>query len=136
MEQKRAICEWVKQLRLPNGYSLNLARCVDIQNAKLHGMKNHDCYVFMECLLPIALRALPDTIWNPLAEFSQFFREIFSSTLRLDKVEMLEENIKVTLCKLERIFPPSFFNSMEHLPIHLAYETRVGGPVQYCWMYL
>lgn len=24
---------------------------------------------------------------------------------------------------------------MEHLPIHLAYEAKVGGPVQYRWMY-
>ncbi|XP_019108058.3 uncharacterized protein LOC104906988 [Beta vulgaris subsp. vulgaris] len=31
--------------------------------------------------------------------------------------------------------PPSFFNSMEHLPVHLPYEAKVGGPVQYKWMY-
>ncbi|KAL0427129.1 UNVERIFIED_CONTAM: hypothetical protein Slati_2887700 [Sesamum latifolium] len=24
---------------------------------------------------------------------------------------------------------------MEHLIVHLPYETRVGGPVQYRWMY-
>ncbi|KAL0312956.1 UNVERIFIED_CONTAM: hypothetical protein Sradi_5694900, partial [Sesamum radiatum] len=24
---------------------------------------------------------------------------------------------------------------MDHLPIHLAYEARVGGPIQYRWMY-
>ncbi|KAK7278025.1 hypothetical protein RJT34_23046 [Clitoria ternatea] len=24
---------------------------------------------------------------------------------------------------------------MEHLPIHLPYEARIGGPVQYRWMY-
>jgi len=47
----------------------------------------------------------------------------------------LEENIPIILCKLERIFPPSFFDSMEHLPIHLPHEARLGGPVQYRWMY-
>jgi Domain of unknown function (DUF4218) len=31
--------------------------------------------------------------------------------------------------------PPSFFDSMEHLPVHLAYEARIAGPVQYRWMY-
>ena len=40
------------------------------------------------------------------------------------------------VCKLEKIFPPSFFDSMEHLLIHLAYEARVWEPVQYRWMYL
>ena len=47
----------------------------------------------------------------------------------------MEQNIPLILCKLERIFPPAFFDSMEHLPIHLAYEARVCGPVQYRWMY-
>ena len=50
-------------------------------------------------------------------------------------MKRLEEDIPIVLCKLERIFQPSFFDSMEHLPIHLAYEVRVAGPVQYRWMY-
>ncbi|PKA46249.1 hypothetical protein AXF42_Ash020000 [Apostasia shenzhenica] len=37
----------------------------------------------------------------------------------------LEKNIVTTLCKLEKIFPPAFFDCMEHLPIHLAYEQRL-----------
>jgi hypothetical protein len=24
---------------------------------------------------------------------------------------------------------------MEHLPIHVPFEAKVGGPVQYRWMY-
>ena len=47
----------------------------------------------------------------------------------------MENNIPVLLCKLEQIFQPSFFDSMEHLPVHLPYEARLGGPVQYHWMY-
>ncbi|KAL3361326.1 hypothetical protein AABB24_014301, partial [Solanum stoloniferum] len=47
----------------------------------------------------------------------------------------MEENIPLILCKLQRIFPPGLFDSMEHLMIHLPYEARVCGPVQYRWMY-
>jgi hypothetical protein len=25
---------------------------------------------------------------------------------------------------------------MEHLPLHLLFETKVGGHIQYKWMYL
>jgi hypothetical protein len=50
-------------------------------------------------------------------------------------MELLQMNIIEIICKLERIFPPSFFDSMEHLTIHLPYEAKVGGPVQYRWMY-
>nr|GMC60642.1 uncharacterized protein LOC109168299 [Ipomoea batatas] len=54
---------------------------------------------------------------------------------RVEEMTKLENDIPLILCKLERIFPPSFFDSMEHLPIHLAYEARIAGPVQYRWMY-
>nr|GFD12784.1 hypothetical protein [Tanacetum cinerariifolium] len=47
----------------------------------------------------------------------------------------MEKNIVVTLCKLEKILPPGFFDHMENLVVHLSYEARVGGPVQYRWMY-
>ena len=56
--------------------------------------------------------------------------------MNVEHIEMLQTNIIETLYKLEMIFPPSFFNSMEHLPIHLPFEAKAGGPVQYRWMYL
>jgi hypothetical protein len=33
------------------------------------------------------------------------------------------------------IFPPLFFDLMEYLPIHLPFEAKVGGLVQYRCMY-
>jgi hypothetical protein len=47
----------------------------------------------------------------------------------------LEKEIPVLVSKLEKIFPPGFFNPMQHLLVHLPYEAKVGGPVQYSWMY-
>ena len=46
-----------------------------------------------------------------------------------------EEEIPVIIHRLECIFPPSFFDCMEHLPVHLPYEARIVGPIQYRWMY-
>ena len=50
-------------------------------------------------------------------------------------MEKLEQEIPILLCKLEKIFPPGFFNPVQHLLIHLPYEAKIGGPVQYRWMY-
>jgi len=97
----------------------------------MHGMKSHDCHVFMECLLPIAFSSLPPHVLNPLIEISHFFKDFCSTTLVEDDLSRMEQNIPLILCKLERIFPPEFFDSMEHMPIHLAYEARLGGLVQY-----
>ncbi|KAL0449584.1 UNVERIFIED_CONTAM: hypothetical protein Slati_1514800 [Sesamum latifolium] len=53
-EQKRRICEWITRLKFYDGYASNLARCVDMKELRLHGMKNHDCHVFMQKFIPIA----------------------------------------------------------------------------------
>jgi hypothetical protein len=38
-------------------------------------------------------------------------------------VKKLEEAASVLLCKLEKIYPPGFFNSMQHMILHLLYEA-------------
>jgi hypothetical protein len=54
----------------------------------------------------------------------------------VEMMERVEKEILVLLCKMERFFfSPSFFNPMQHLLIHLLYEAKVGGPIQYRWMY-
>ena len=50
-------------------------------------------------------------------------------------MEHIEAQIPITLCKLEKVFPP-FFDVMVHLPIHLANEANIVGPIHYQWMYL
>jgi Transposase family tnp2/Domain of unknown function (DUF4218) len=135
-EEKKAVCEWLTKLKFPDNYASDLSRCVDKNKWTLNGMKSHDCHVFMERLLPIAFKELlPPNTWNAITEISQFFRDLCASTITVESISRLEHNISEVLCKLEKVFPPSFFNSMEHLPIHLPHEAKVGGPVQYRWMY-
>jgi hypothetical protein len=50
-------------------------------------------------------------------------------------MEKLKKEIPVLLCKLEKIFPPGWFNLMQHLLVRILYEAKVGSPVQYRWMY-
>jgi hypothetical protein len=47
----------------------------------------------------------------------------------------LSKEILVLVYKMEKVFPPGFMNVMQHLLVHLPYEAKVGGPVQYRWMY-
>jgi hypothetical protein len=50
-------------------------------------------------------------------------------------MEKLKKAIPVLICKLEKIFPPGWFNETQHLLVHLPYEAKLGGPQQYMWMY-
>jgi len=66
----------------------------------------------MQQLLPIAFDSLPKLIWKVVVELSLFFRELTFTTLNVEHLRILEENIPVLLCKMEQIFPPSFFYFM------------------------
>jgi len=134
-DETKIVFRWIKELRMPDGYSSNLARCADTEKGSIHHMKSHDCQVFMETLLPIAFSSLPMHVLNPLIEISHFFKDLCSTILKEDSIRRLEENIPLILCKLERISPLGFLDSMEHLHIHLPYEAMLGRPVQYRWMY-
>ncbi|KAK4384310.1 hypothetical protein Sango_3073700 [Sesamum angolense] len=46
-EQKRIVCEWNRGIKFSDGYASNLERCVDMTELRMHGMKSHDCHVFM-----------------------------------------------------------------------------------------
>jgi len=130
------VYKWLKSLRFPDGHASNISRLVNMEEYRLYGMKSHDYHVFIRTLIPLAFRdLLPKGIWDALTEISHFFRDICSSKLNVDHIERLEMNIIEKICKLEMIFPPSFFDSMEYLPIHLPYQVKVGGPIQYRWMY-
>jgi len=133
--QRVFICKWFKELKIPNGYASNLGRCVDLNQKKLHELKCYNHHVSCKWLPPIAFDSLPKSIWKVLAELSLFFKELSSTTLNVEHLRVMEEDIHVLLCKLKQVFSPSFFDSTEHCPIHLLYETKVCDPFQYCWMY-
>ncbi|KAL2235281.1 UNVERIFIED_CONTAM: hypothetical protein Sindi_1260300, partial [Sesamum indicum] len=68
-EQKIRICEWISHLKFPDGYTSNLAHCIDMKEMRLQNMKSHDCHVFMQKLIPIAFREiLPEPMWSALIE--------------------------------------------------------------------
>jgi hypothetical protein len=50
-------------------------------------------------------------------------------------MQRLEKEIAVFVCNMEIIFSSGWFNAMQHLLVHLPWESRIGGPVQFRWMY-
>ena len=121
---------------MPDGYASNIKRCVDVPRCKLSGLKTHDFHVIFQKLLPIVVRhILPQEVVKPLIELSRFFNAICFKELSTEELEKLNISIRETLCRMEMIFPPAFFDIMMHLPVHLAEEAKLGGPVCYRWMY-
>jgi hypothetical protein len=134
---KREFLTTLKNITVPDGYSSNISRCIDLENLKLNGMlKSHDCHILMEQLLPLAIRTtLPNEVSAVLIELCSFFRQLCGKVLKVEDLEKLQKQIVLTLCHMEMLFPPSFFTVMVHLTVHLVEEVKLGGPVHYRWMY-
>ncbi|XP_050280987.1 uncharacterized protein LOC126721937 [Quercus robur] len=96
-------------VKVPDGYASNISRRVNLKECKISGLKSHDNHILMQQLLPITLRrSLSSHITGPLIKLACFFRKICSKTLTVSEIENDEAEIAVTLCELEKIFPPSF----------------------------
>ena len=113
-------------------YSSNISHCIKLKECKISGMKSHDNHILMQQLFSIVIRgSLPPEVSRPLIGLSCFFREICSKVINVNELGALEKRIAVTLCELERIFPPSFFTIMVHLVMHLASEAKITSPIHY-----
>ena len=66
---------------------------------------------------------VPKHVWIVLVELSNFFCQLCAKELSRNMVADMEKMAPMLLCKLEKIFPPGFFNPMQHLILHLPYEA-------------
>ena len=64
-----------------------------------------------------------------------FFNSLCNKVIDVSKLNKLQADLILTLCELEKIFPPSFFDVMIHLMVHLVRELRLCGPVFNRWMF-
>ncbi|KAH7862720.1 hypothetical protein Vadar_008568 [Vaccinium darrowii] len=136
VKQREAFFEFLKLVKYPDGYAANISRSVNATNGRQNGLKSHDYHILIQRVLPIGMRDFVNKeISTTLFELGSFFQDLCSKTLRRSEIEKLEERIVLILCKLEKIFPPAFFDVMVHLAVHLPREAILGGPVQYRWMY-
>ncbi|KAL3616094.1 hypothetical protein CASFOL_040388 [Castilleja foliolosa] len=135
-KERRDFCDFIRSVKFPDGYASNIARCVTSNDQKLSGMKSHDCHVILQRILPVGIRgSVTKEVREVLTELGHFFQNLCCKKLNKTELEKMKEDICLILCKLEKIYPPAFFDVMVHLSIHLPDEAILGGPVQFRWMY-
>ena len=118
------------------GHSLNVKSLVSMQDLKLIRLKSHDCHILMQQLLPIAIRGiLPKNVRHTISRLCSFFSSVCCKVIDPSKLDELQNEIVVILCELEMFIPPSFFDNMVHLVVHLVREVRLCGIVYLRWMY-
>ncbi|XP_016185161.1 uncharacterized protein LOC107626774 [Arachis ipaensis] len=119
--QRNIFLKTLQNVVFLDGYSSNVARCVDLRQRKLSGSKSHDCHILMEQLLLILVKnALPSPVSNVIANLSSFFRELCGKAINPMHLTELRNHVVQTLCQMKMIFSPSFFTVMIHLTVHLV----------------
>lgn len=86
--------------------------------------------------MPVAIRnILEPGPRTTLMRISQIFSQLCTRTVNPTDMLSLKLYTAETLCLMEATLPPSFFDIMTHLLIHLVEELAYFGPVTNRWCY-
>jgi len=106
---KTSLCECLRGVKVPTGYSSNISSRVSMKDLKLIDMKSHDCNVLMQHLLPVAIRGiLPKHVSHVITKLCIFFNAICSKMIDPDMLDDQQAEVIVTLCQFEMYFPLYF----------------------------
>jgi hypothetical protein len=126
--EREVFVDQVRSLRTPTQYVGQLKKRVNV-DGHIKGLKSHDYHVLMQQVLPLCVRStMAREVWTAIIMLSRVFRRICTKCIDPKAVEEMSE-AAIALCMLEKEFPPSFFDIMSHLVIHLVEEVEICGPV-------
>ena len=103
------------------GFSSNIKSLVSMKDLTMTNYNSHDSHVMLTVFLPIVIRAIgPEYMKMVITRMCYFFNYITQKVI--DEVELpaLKQFIVETLCQLEMCFPPSYFDIMPHLMMHMV----------------
>jgi len=129
-EEKDIFFECLNSIKVPSGFSSNIKGIINMAEKKFQNLKSHDCHVIMTQLLPVALRGLlPENVRVAIVKLCAFLNAISQKVINPEDLPRLQNDVVQCLVSFELVFPPSFFNIMTHLLVHLVDEIFILGPV-------
>ena len=128
--EKEIFFQCLSSIKVPAGFSSNIKGIINMAGKKFQNLKSHDCHVIMTQLLPVALRGLlPDNVRLPIVKLCAFLNAISQTVIDPTTLPKLQKDVAQCLVSFELVFPPSFFDIMTHLLLHLVEEIAILGPV-------
>jgi hypothetical protein len=129
-EEKESMFECLSIIKVPSRFSSNIKRIINVLEKKFVNLKSHDCHVIMTQLLPVALRGiLPPHVRLATVKLCAFLNVISHKAINPFDLATLQNDVVQCLVSFELVFPPSFFDIMTHLLVHLVKEINIMGPV-------
>jgi hypothetical protein len=128
-EERDSMFECLSSIKVPSGFSSNIKGIINVLEKKFLNLKSHDCHVLMTQLLPVALRGiLPPHVRLATVKLCAFHNAISHKAINPVELATLQNDVVQCLVSFELVFPPSFFNIMTHLLVHLVKEISILGP--------
>ena len=86
--------------------------------------------MIMTQLLPVALRGLlPENVRLAIVKLCAFLNAISQKVIDPKILPRLRSDLVQCLVSFKLVFPPSLFNIMTHVLVHLVDEIRLLGPI-------
>src|SRR3954465_7616964 len=128
--EKEIFFECLRSIKVPEGFSSNIKGIINMAEKKFQNLKSHDCHVIMTQLLSVASRGLlPENVRLAIVKLCAFLNAISLKVIDPEILPRLMTDVAQCLVSFELIFPPSFFNIMTHVLVHLVDEIFILGPV-------
>lgn len=120
-EEHTTFCMYLKQVKVPTGLSSNIKSLVSMKDRTLTNFNSHDCHIMLTVFLPIIIRCIrPEYVKIVITRMSYFYNRITEKVIDEAELPRLKAFIVETLCQLEMCFPPSFFDIMPQLMMHMV----------------
>ena len=129
-EEKDNMFDCLNSMKVHSGYSLNMKGIINMKDKKFTNLKAHDCHMLMTQLLPIVLRGVPpENVRLALVKLCAFLNAITQKAVDPSNLVKLQNDVVQCLVSCELAFPPSFFDIMTHLLVHIVKEITILGPI-------
>ena len=110
LDEKRAICTFLRGVKVPTGFSANVKKQVSMKDLSITHFKAHDCHVMLTVFLPIAIRAIKlEFLKMATTRMCYLFLKISQKTIGKQELSDLHEFVVETQNQLEMCLPPAFF---------------------------
>jgi hypothetical protein len=136
--EKKEFCRFLKNVKVPSGYSTNISRLISFSDLKVApGVKSHDYHVLLIQMIVVGIwNILSVNVRDAIMNFCFFFNAIGQKVLSEEALGSLEKRHYETLCFLEIYFSPAFFDISVHFTTHLLKEIKLLGPMFLHQMYV
>jgi hypothetical protein len=129
LQERIALCTFVRGIKVPTGFSVNPKKLVSMKDLSFAHCKAHDCHVMLTVFLPIAIKAIKlEFLKMGITYMCYFFSKISQKTIGKKELSDLHDFVVETQNQLEMCLPPTFFDIMIHLMIHMVHQIQTLCP--------